>query len=357
VNGAHSCRASLMAGWLLIAACAGSACSHDGTTASEPTGTTTPPPRIATTTLTSEISVTTQTPPGRPTAPTDHTNDTTPLLFTNWPQPTEPVKLSEAPYLLAAAELQPTHISLETVPYDSLLRNAPAYIQQYVTSDGNTFVTIKSNPGIPFAAPPEAKHLPIADRNEAVIIKYDGRAVISFGDATGSVEVSVGTSADAVLVSSLIASSLVPRPAGQAGWNVVQSPTGSASPALTPLSEGWLNGWQRRREILGASHEIEIAVDVGNPALFDLDLTNDVSIVNLSPGTVAVAQQTATSGSVVTWRTGVGVTASVMTRGSVEETLATGLALKTVDEQTWLQASSRVDVRTEIGCSEFFSEC
>jgi len=286
-------------------------------------------------------------------------------MLSGWPEVPDAVDLAEAEYVLPSLAIPATSVELSTIDLGTSSSDVSPYVQQFLVANGEMVVTIETLLGGVFDVPLTATLLYIPRWSSAFAITQGSEARLVLGDTAGVVTVRVAGEGETFESAIAIASSLVRRDAGQAGWNLEL--VNGGNPKLVNLvlsaesvSEGWRGPWaQRGTSWLSpdGGPVVEILVTVGRPELGSAEVSSAPSFVDGFAGGPAVGQVIPDRGSLVAWSPATGVTVTVATRGTIVETLEVANSLRVVSEQEWLDSGNLLPPRNELGCGYFFNSC
>ena len=363
-NGGGSLRGAATATGLCVLAALGGCTQGDGDT-----GSTTVPAVFSTTSASPPTAV--ESSVVTPTAVSVATTDATSLppqvgLLSGWPPaPVESMALEGAPYLLPTVDIEARSIELSTIDLSSAIHTEPSFMQEYAVAGGEMFAWIETTVGLPPVVPSDSTPLTVGAWISARLVENAMGSSVVLSDASGGVTVSVVGSGESSRVALLIASSLVRRSDGEAGW--IMQPVEGTSAAdrdllglATLVSDGWNFGVkQRTTEWIGADSGpvLEILVVVGRPQLALRDSASVPSLVDGFAGAQAISQVIPDRGSLVAWSPTRGVTITVVTRDSVAETLRVAQSVSVVTQKDWEASGMLLPPLTEVGCDYFFVVC
>lgn len=287
-------------------------------------------------------------------------------VLSDWPTaPEEFMALEDAPYVLPTVDIEARSIELSTIDLSATDHDVTTFVQEYVLAGGEMFAWIETSVGRSPSVSSDAAPLTVDTWTSAQMVENATGSSIVLSDVSGGATVSVVGTGGTSDVALLIASSLVPRPAGEAGWvlqSVEDAPAAdrAITGGATLVSEGWNFGSkQRTTRWLGpdAGPVVEVLVAVGRPQLAWTQLASIPSLVDGFTGGKAISQVIPGKGSLVAWSPMRDVTITVVTRGAVADTLRVAQSVSVVSEQDWVDSGVLLPPRVEVGCDYFFSDC
>jgi hypothetical protein len=272
-----------------------------------------------------------------------------------WPSPplADPIALDTVPYLLPslASDDMPGIAATRSDGINSSVGLYPRYHQIWFDTERATVLHVETVlNSAPTVAPEFRSPVDVVGWDEAFLSESADPVVnLVLGTPAATVNVrGIGMTEDEVIDA---ARSLLPRPAGEAGWDLtlVQS-------SAVAFGEGWdtdyaghLVRWRRDDGTLVG--ELQVGYGLIGQAMTNQHWADSRQFTDLD-GALAVVTDTA--GTVaITWRPEAGVTALFGWHGPVDEALAIADSLYRLDRSEW-EALVPPNTSTDDGCQSLF---